>query len=165
MKTLADLKRDIKVGDSITLIESPAFHKWTDIKRYVVKKQGNGVYLNPDKAETKGSFLEFVNAKLTEYDGKEIRVYAPGTRPLTDNEKAVYDNRPSNRKENEYMVEQDLMTDTNLCYWHDKTYFSKAGMDWLFHANNSTKRLDHNDMTVTDEQIKGELQLRYVIGD
>ena len=165
MKTLSDLKRDLNIGDSITLVESPTMpeHKWLNIKRYVVKKQGNGVYLNPDKNETKGSFLEFKNAKLTEYDGNTIKVFMVGQRPLTDQELRIYNNKPSNRKENESLVEQDLMTDSSTTFWMDKRYLQENNMEYLMACSGGTKHLNYSEMTITDEQIKGNLELSYVI--
>jgi hypothetical protein len=163
MKTLADLKRDLKIGDSITLVESPKFPKWLNVARYVIKKQGNGVYLSPDPKDNKGSFLEFANAKLTEYDGKEIRTYQPGHRELTEHEKHMLDNRPSSRPENKEIAERDIMCDMNRTYYMDKEYYHNAGMDYLF-TSSGTKHIDWNTNTIIDEQIKGSLELRYVLG-
>ena len=164
MKTLADLKRDLKVGDSITLVEAPTMpkHRYLGVKRFVVKKQGNGVYLNEDPTAKAGSFLEFPNAKLTDYDGNEIRVYQPGNRELTEEERRVWDNRPSKREENREMLEYDLMTDTNIMYWRDREYFGKQDMK---HFNTSTNRFifHRHDMTITDKQLKGDLELRYTL--
>lgn len=164
MKTLAELKRELNIGDSITLIESPTMpnHKWLNVKRYVVKKQGNGVYLSPDKNDTKGSFLEFTNAKLTEYDGKEIRVYLAGNREFTEQEKHALTNCPSKRPENKEIVERDIMCDMSTSYYMDVEYYKKLGMDYL-HYSRGTKRVDWNTNTIVDEQIKGNLQLRYTI--
>jgi len=166
MKTLAELKRELNIGNSITLVESPTMvsHKWLNIKRYVIKKQGNGVYLSPDKNDTKGSFLEFTNAKLTEYDGKEIRVYQPGNRELTAQEKHALDNCPSKRPENKEIVEIDIMTDGSRSYWMDKEYYQNIGMEYLENSR-GTKRVDWNrdSITIIDEQIKGNLLLRYTI--
>jgi len=167
MKTLADLKRDLKIGDSITLVESPVRpdHKFLNIKRYVVKKQGNGVYLNPDKNATKGSFLEFKNAKLTEYDGKTIKTFLVGSRNLTEQELRVFNNKPSKRAENQELLEQDMLTDMNTTYYMDKKYLRENNMEYLMSSTGLTKRLDHNNMTIIDEQVKGSLELSYVINE
>jgi len=165
MKTLADLKRDLKIGMTITLIEAPTMptHKWLNVKRFVVKTQTKGVYLSPNQTDKSGSYLEFANAKLTEYDGKEIRTYQPGHRELTTQEKNALDNRPSNRPENREIVEIDILTDSNRTFWMDREYFRNIGMDYLDHGR-GTKRLDYNTLTIIDEQIKGNLELRYSIG-
>ena len=167
MKTLADLKRDLKIGDSITLVESPLRpdHKFLNIKRYVVKKQGNGVYLNPDKNATKGSFLEFKNAKLTEYDGKTIKTFLVGSRNLTEQELRVFNNKPSKRAENQELLEQDMLTDMNTTYYMDKKYLRENNMEYLMSSTGLTKRLDYNNMIIIDEQVKGGLELSYVINE
>lgn len=164
MKTLAELKRELNIGDSITLIEAPTMptHKWLNVKRFVVKKQGNGVYLSPNKTDTKGSFLEFTNAKLTEYDGKEIRVYQPGNREFTEQEKQALANCPSKRPENKEIVEHDIMCDMSTSYYMDEGYYRELGMSYL-HYGRGTKRVDWSTNTIVDEQIKGNLELRYTI--
>lgn len=166
MKTLAELKRELNIGNSITLIESPTMpnHKWLNVKRYVVKKQGNGVYLSPDKNDVKGSFLEFTNAKLTEYDGKEIRTYQPGHRELNAQERYVLFNCPSKRPENQEIVEQDIMTDGSRVFWMDRKYFQDLDMEYLDNSR-GIKRIDWNTTTIIDEQIKGNLELRYIINE
>ena len=164
MKTLTQLKKDLQIGDKIALVEAPTMpnHRSLNIERYIVKKQGNGVYLSQQKNDKKGSFLEFANAKLTEYEEDEIRVYNPNTRPLTKEEQKAWDSRPSTRKENEESIKMDMLSDTNIMFWKNREYFGKVGMT---HFNSPTSRLifhSHN-MTVTDKQLKGELVLRYKI--
>lgn len=166
MKSLASLKRDLNIGDSITLIESPQRldNSRLGVKRHVVRKQTNGVYLNKDKNASRGSFLELPNAKLVEYDGNEIRVYDAGVRPLTAQEQAAYDNRPSARPENQERIEYDLMAGTNIMFWRDKKYFKDMGMGYLHYENSNRYKFHSYNMTVTDNQLKGDLVLRYLIG-
>jgi len=167
MKTLADLKRDLKIGDSITLVESPTRpdHRFLNIKRYVVKKQGNGVYLNQDKNATKGSFLEFKNAKLTAYDGKTIKTFSVGSRDLTEQELRVFNNKPSGRAENQELVERDIITDMSTTYYMDKKYLKENNMPYLMSCTGLTKHLNYNKMAIIDEQVKGNLELSYVINE
>jgi hypothetical protein len=165
MKTLADLKRDLVIGSSITLVEAPDMpdHKFLNIKRYVVKKQGNGVYLNADKNAVSGSFLEFKNAKLTEYDGNTIKIFLPGSRPMTEQEKVVFDNKPSRRPENAKRAEQEMLSDGNGLFWLDRAYLKENGMEYLISGAGLTKHFHYNDQTITDEQLKGKLELSYII--
>jgi len=168
MKTLADLKRDLQVGDSITTIKNEMKPDFVGKKRYIVKKQGNGIYLNEDKNATKGSFLEFKNAKLTEYDGENIRTYAVGKRPMTEEEKRVFNNMPSKRKENEERIKMEIMTDTNGSWYIDKAYCKENNMEYLHSSTGQTKRIDYNDLnngiySIIDEQVKGDLELEYKI--
>ena len=164
MKTLTQLKKDLQIGDKITLIEAPTMpnHRNLNTERYIVKKQGNGVYLSQQRDDKSGSFLEFPNAKLVEYEGDEIRVYDPRKRPLTEEEQLIWDHRPSTREENEEQRKMDALAGTSLMYWANKDYFYKKGMG---HFNESTSRFifHRHDMTMIDKQLKGEMVLRYQI--
>ena len=81
MKTFADLKRDLKLGTGIEMVN---FHNGQDIPerlqsiRYVVKVKSNGVELNKDKNATKGSLLVFILSPHL-----FIFPYSPRTGPLT----------------------------------------------------------------------------------
>jgi hypothetical protein len=163
MKTLTELKKDLQIGDIITTIKNDFKPDLVGKKRYIIKKQGNGFYLNEDKNATKGSFLEFKNAKLTEYDGEYIRTYKAGKRPMTEEEKRVFDNMPSKRKENEERIKMELMTDTNGSWYMDKAYCKENKMEYLHSSNGQTKKIDYSDFSIIDEQIKGELELEYKI--
>jgi len=165
LKSFASMKRDLQVGDALTLVEAPTMpnHTRLNIKRYIVRKQTNGWYLNPDKNADRGSFLDLPNAKLVEYDGEEIRVYDAGIRPLTDKEKKIWDNRPSQRPENKKQWEIDMLSDTNILFWKDKQYFQKANMAYLHYEKSSRLNFNSSTMTITDKQLKGNLILRYKI--
>lgn len=165
MKTFADLKRDLQVGDKITLVEAPTMpnHRFLNIPRFVVRKQTNGVYLGLNKNEKTGSWLEFKNAKLTEYDGKTLKIYRAGNRPLTEEERHVYDNRPSKRPENRLQMERDLLSGSSVMFWRDKAYFKNKKMDYLHYGSNNRYIFHSHNMTIEDAQIKGQLELSYVI--
>jgi hypothetical protein len=163
MKTLADLKRDLQIGDAIITTKNDYKPGLVGQKRYIVKKQGNGVFLNADKNATKGSFLEFKNAKLIEYDGEYIRTYTAGNRPMTSEEARVFANMPSKRKENEERIKMEIMTDTNGSWYMDKAYLKEHGMPYLMTCSNLTKRINYSDKSITDEQVKGNLDLEYKI--
>jgi len=79
MKTLADLKRDLVIGSTMTLISRYGQTEGENIgvQRFVVKKNTVGLYLNPDKEAKKGVFLDWPKASLLEYDGQTIKVYIP----------------------------------------------------------------------------------------
>jgi len=163
-KTLADLKRDLQIGDSLTLIEAPTMpnHKYLNLKRYIVRKQGNGVYLNIDKEAKTGSFIEFINAKLTAYDGKTIETYRHGVRPITEDEARIMANAPTRRPENAEKIKLEIMSDTNGSWYLDKKYYSELGCSYLFESG-GTRHFNYHDKTITDQQLKGELELKYLI--
>lgn len=57
MKTLADLKRALVPGATLTLTFAQYHHKYIGAKRHITSTQSNGVYLEG------GSFLQFPKAK------------------------------------------------------------------------------------------------------
>ena len=101
MKTLSDLKRDLKIGSRLVLTKAFANnHKYLGISRYIIKTQSNAVVLAEDKDAAKGSFLDLPPASLLEYDNKQITIYEPGYRELTAEEQKIKDNEPSRKRDN-----------------------------------------------------------------
>jgi len=47
MKTLADLKRHIKAGTELTLIESTKPHKYLNVRRVITRAQSNSYAMKP----------------------------------------------------------------------------------------------------------------------
>ena len=167
MKTFADLKRDLKLGTGIEMVN---FHNGQDIPerlqsiRYVVKVKSNGVELNKDKNATKGSLLEYTKATLTEYDGENLRIYNAGTRPLTAHEQSIQNNVPSNRHENKEQVIHEALTDGNGFHWKDKAYYKENNAEYLAgHETVRGLRYNFNTKQIIDDTIKGELSLAYKI--
>lgn len=167
-KTLADLKRDLHTGRALT-VTAYRFndHKHLNVRRFVVKVQGNAVELNADPTAKHGSRLDFPKATLCDYDGEKLVIYDPGRRPLTPEEKRVMDNAPSHRPENRKQVEIDALTDGSQMFWRDKAHFKQAGMEHLFGCGTVRgQRLIHdgqNDPTIEDDRIKGEMLLTYTV--
>lgn len=174
MKTLADLKRDLKVGTQLTLVE---FHgtkdsKWINSPRYVIKTSTVDIQLSPDKNATKGSHLNWPKASLLEYDGKTIRIFESGNRPLTEDEKRIYQNQPRDAKQEEI----DMLSDGTTMFYRKKRYFeSLPGFMHLFgchrergmYLKHGTKETIDNgtwsDWFIDDEKVKGKLALVYEI--
>lgn len=166
MKTFTDLKRDLTVGRSLTMIYHENMETDERAKsrigqaRFIVKKQTNGVYLNPDKTATKGSFLELPRASLVEYDGKIITVYGPSKRPLTESEAKILKDMPSHKKENEQQCVNDIMTDGSTMYWRDKAYLKANDALW-YDETYQGKHYNHNDQLMIDYSLKGKKELSY----
>lgn len=165
MKTFADLKRDLQVGKKLKMIyhhwENTRTNKILNIEREIIKVQSNGVSLKTNNQSGK-SFLDLPCASLTEYDGKNIKIYGIGKRPLTTGEKALLDNEPSRRPENAKMVERDVLSDGSSTYYLDKSYYSKNNANWRYDWDKGLK-LDINDYTMFDKKIKGKLELEYIL--
>ena len=167
MKTLADLKRDLQIGDKIVMtfnrlnIESK--NKLLNVERYIVSKNTTGIKLNIDKDAKTGSFLDYPKkATLCEYDGETLKIYDAGIRDLTDKEKNILDNLPSKRPENQEAVYNEIMTDGSSFYWKDKAYLSDNDAEYLTgYETIRGLRYDFNTKKIIDESIRGDLSLSY----
>ena len=164
MNTLADLKRKLIKGQGVKLIR---FKTPFDINnknlnkvRYVVKIQSNGIYLNEDKNAENGSYLEFPKASLLDVGEQGFRIFEEGKRDLTEEEKKILDNEPSNRPENREIAEADAISDGSRTYWMDKRYYKEHNAEWRWNKSRGL-RLDHNDKRMWDDNIRGELSLEY----
>lgn len=164
MKTLAQLKRDLKIGDTLILVNAPDMpnHKYLNIPRYIISKQTNCLVLAENKDDKKGSYLDLKTASLIEATETTLKIYDPGYRDLTDAEKDFRKNQPSNRPEYSEAVKRDIMTDGSSTYWHDKQYYAAFGIEYLQgHAEVKGKYYDCNRKQIRDNAIKGNLSLEY----
>ena len=168
METFAQLKRDLKVGKTLTMVynsikDSETINARLNKPRKILATQTNGIKL--EIANTgKGSFLELPCASLTEYDGKNIKIYKCGKRDLTESEKRLIDNTPSHRSENAQLAENDAVSDGSTTYWMDKAYFKENDAEWRWDWSKGL-RWDVNENKMWDKKIKGELDLAYILGD
>lgn len=161
MQTLSDLKRKLKVGQGLKLI----YTRWgqnnkLNVVRYVVQVNTTGFYLNENPKETKGSFLEWGKASLTEITDKGFKVYITGKRDLTKEEQEILNNEPSRRKENEEQNRIDLLTDGSRMFRKDKQYHKEHNSLWKY-GKVKGLRYDYNENKMWDDNIKGELSLEY----
>ena len=109
-------------------------------------------------ADGKESELRFNGAKLVEYDGKSLTIYAAGERDVTPEEQSVLDGaqkiRERHMKVNPY---------GNGGFWECKHYFANSSCPWM--AGYETvrgKRYNYNGKVV-DNSVKGRAILRYTI--
>jgi len=166
MKTFTNLKKDLIIGKGIKMTYNKLFNDRTNNLlnkvRYIIKIQTNGVYLSEDKNASKGSFLEFPPASLISYDGETLKIYEPILRELTTTEKSILDNEPSNRKENEQLSINDVLTDGSQTYWMDKKYYNDLNANWRW-GEHKGLRYDINNRKMWDNKILGDLSLQYTI--
>ena len=166
MKTLADLKRDLKLGTKITMTShyGKTDDKLIGVERYVVKVKTNGIEFSKNKEDARGSFLDYPKASLTEYDGETLSVYGSGHRDLTAPEKTLLDNLPSRRPENAKQCEIDMMSDGSQMFYADKRYLKEMDSEYLSgHETIRGLRYDWNEKKVQDDNLKGECILTYKI--
>lgn len=160
MKTIADLKRDLQKGTTMTLTYSQFPHKFLNSTRFIVACKSNGIMLNSDENAKGGSFLDFPKATLAEYDGENLNIYNAGVRDLTKEEQAIKDNKPRDEKQEA----QDIMTDGSVMFWRCKKYYKDLGAEYLEgHETIRGMKYNFNDKNITDDKIKGTLCLSYKI--
>jgi hypothetical protein len=165
--TLADLRRKLKLGQGVKLVNAQGVkpdNPRLNLVRYVIKVQGNGVYLNSDKTATKGSFLELPKASLMEMDETGFKTFTAGLRELTPEEQEIIKNEPQDAKQEEI----DLMTDGSQMFYRRKAYYTEKDALYLFSGNSKTLqgkyliqgRKGESDK-IRDDAIKGEMSLSY----
>ena len=153
MERLSDVKRYLKVGATVRCTFGPKAGKL----RKVVKVQSNGIaFSEPGIAEVKPSWLCFPKASLLEVNETGFKIYQPGSRDLTPEEKAFKENEPRNQKQ----AEIDMTTDTNTMYYRRLAYYRGTVFEHLFQDKNG-KRFDFNTKRVVDPAVKGDLILAY----
>lgn len=160
--TLAELKREAKAGKiKFEMIER--FGKTgEEIPEYCrgIREVArvNTVAIILVTADGKESELRFNGAKLVEYDGKSLTIYAAGERDVTPEEQAVLN-------EAQKIRERHLKVNPygNSDFWACKQYFENSPCPWM--AGYKTvrgKRYNYNGK-VTDNSVKGNAILRYTI--
>jgi hypothetical protein len=156
MGTLANLKKDMKLGSKWRLIER--FGQPEDKERIVGHVQGNSIAFHKDD-KPKGSWLAWPKASLLDYDGKTVKIYGPGKRPLTQEEQDVCDSWESQRDTKLELL--DIQTDGSSQWYRKMRYFEDRGMKYMLGTFSGPLRYSHKDHTIIDESIKGDVQLVY----
>jgi Icc-related predicted phosphoesterase len=164
METLSALKRKLKIGQGLKLVKYKdalvSNNNKLNVERFIIKTQGNGVYLNQDKTALKGSFLEFPKASLFESTEKGFKIFEAGLRDLNETEKEVLNNIPKDDKQ----AEIDILTDGSVMFYREKEYFKEKGFEYLFGGNSTTIRglyFDTNNNKIRDDSLKGNVILEY----
>lgn len=148
MKTLAELKRDLKPDMKIKCvihnIRPQRVGEVTTIRE--VRQSGF--------MQDNGRFIEFPLASLLDYDGKTFTVYSTGERDLTEYEKEMLD-----KLHNCYTPEDseaDAYTDTNICYYKEQSFARDNDVEYLL-GFNYHKGLKYNFNTgrMLDNKLKG----------
>lgn len=171
MGTLADLKRKLSIGQGLKLVDYKdrleGNNSKLNIVRYVVKTQGNGVYLNPDKEAKSGSFLEFPKASSVEFIDNGFNICFSGYRDLTEEEKNIIANEPKDEEQSRI----DIMTDGSQMFWRCKRYYKEQNAEYLSFGNSKPIRGlyrttdKENKDVIRDDSIKGEMSLSYEFVD
>lgn len=160
--TIAELKRKLQVGTALKMTFNSIGHtSKLNIIRFIVKVQGNGVYLNEDKEETKGSFLEFPKSSLMELSQTGFKTFRAGFRDFTEEETKIIKNEPKDEEQQKI----DLMTDGSQMFYRRKRYYKECGFEYLSSQSKPIKGLYRMNEKIRDEGLKGDLDLEYEFVD
>ena len=159
MKTLADFKRDAASGKiKLELIErfgktgAEIQERSRGIRRI---KSVNTVGITLETADGSDSILNFPPAKLIEYDGKTVTIYARGERDLTEQERKILADW---RK-----IEADYykQVPNGDSYWKRKDYFKSCPCPWLAGYETVRGKSYNYNGKVLDNQVRGDAILKY----
>ena len=163
----SDFFRDAKNGLKLTLIGGRNY-EWIKEKRpqnlnprKIVKVQTNAIYLEGEENNGQGSYLPIPAASLMVYDGTSLKIYDPGVREMTAEEKANAERAK---------VERERYQKENPCsnsFWHMKEFYKNCSTPWIYFGNDKIKgkRAGQGkyDGMIIDDSIKGELLLVYTV--
>ena len=157
MKTLAELKRALVVGTKVEL-KSRFGKPIEDGAREVVGVQSNAWVFK--SAKTPKSWLTIPPASLVEFDGKNIRTYGKGKRPLTAREKSIKDGFEKIR--NKKQEEQDALSDGSTSFYQEVAYYREHDAEYLMgNEYQRGMKYDYASGMVLDASVKGEVELHY----
>lgn len=168
MKSVAELKRDAKSG---TLEARMVLHCGSEdiperLQGWRKLWGANSVAIFFLNRDGNPSELQLPKASLIEYDGETLTVYSAGYRDLTPAEQKVMDEWKAYSSTPEFTAraEADALTDGSSTYWSEVAHFSKAGMEYLMGTKKERgMKYDWNRQQVQDENVKGEVSMRYEI--
>lgn len=161
--TLAELKREAKAGKiKFEMIER--YGKTGDeIPEYCrgIREVArvNTVAIILVTAEGKESELRFDSAKLVEYDGKSLTIYAAGERDVTAEEQAVLDGAQK-------IMDRHLKVNPygDGGFWECEQFYKNSPCPWMSgYKTVRGKRYNNYNGKVVDNSVKGRAILRYTI--
>ena len=175
--SLAQLRRDARSGkmtlEMLVRLGEPATDESTPERLKGIRRVvgANTVAIKLLTADGSGeSELPIERSSLTEYDGETLSTFFPGKRALTSEEKRVLDEWKAIEDDPAYQerLERDCLTDGSSCYWQQKSFFEKAGMEHLFdYKKVRGMKLDRRayfegeEKCVFDDSVKGPLMMQY----
>lgn len=156
MKTLADLKRDLKVGTKIKCLKHSLRAERVGEVSTIEKVQTNGIKQN------NGRFLDIPSASLVVYENNVFSMYNVGLRDLTEWEQEMY-----NRLHNVCSKEQqeiDMLTDGSQCYYTEKRFAKDNDIEYLLGFDMiKGLKYDFNTGKMYDNKVKGTLLYSFEI--
>ena len=164
MKTLTQLKKDAKSNNLyLTLIErfgSENFPENFKGERHVTNISSTRLELTNKKGAK--SYLEFPPASLIEYTDETLTIFNPGLREPNEFEKNLL--KDWKKQIDEKLIERDIATDGNTCFWRRKSFFQSHNAEYLMgHKFEKGLKYDFNSEKILDKKIKGSVLLKYKV--
>lgn len=154
MKTLTDLKKDLYVGRKVKLLRR--YGKEVNSLRIVDKVQSNSIRFRL-QISVLNRWLDYPKSSLLEYEGNSVKIYAPGLREFTPEEKKSIEGEPKDPEQDRI----DILTDGSSMFYRRKRYYKEKGMEYLGPAAKKSKGMIRKGNKVLDDRIKGKLILEY----
>lgn len=124
----------IKTGDKLVCTYCHNPDKKESLNRYtltvdVIRDFGFRLVKTSPNTKECGEFISVGEHIDREPDGVSLSLYAWGSRELTETERAIWEGRPSNQKENKKAFTLDAMADGSEGHYADEYYFEKNKFD------------------------------------
>ena len=159
MKTLADFKRDAASGKiKLELVErfGKTGNEIPERCRGIRSiKSVNTVGITLETADGSASILDFPPAKLIDYDGKTVTIYARGERDLTEQERKIL--ADWQKTEADYYKQVPY----GDAYWVWKDYFKNCPCPWLSGTETVKGKYYNYRGKILDNQVRGDAVLKY----
>ena len=168
--TLAQLKRDAKDGKiSLELLPMGIWKNGVPDRIKGVRKTcgANSVAIFLERSDGKGmSECGISRASLIDYNDDYLTLYYPGYREPNKDEQKCFDEWKNVEQTERYQknLEYDVLTDYNQCYYEKERFFKERHMEYLLGFNkHKGMKWDWNKKLISDENIKGDICLKYKV--
>lgn len=169
MKTLADLKRDLKVGTKIKMIYGnidrirPRALENMNKERAITKVQSNGIYIE-------NSWLDFPTSSLLEYDNGIFTIYSEGYRDLNEEEQKAMAEWKKITETDKYKNDSmdDAYSDGSTTYYQELRFWESKKLEHLMGIKTVRgMKLEYNRSLernmIRDSKVKGQPLFSYEI--
>ncbi len=168
MKTKSAFMREAKDGHIKLKLIGGVNYEWLKKKRpnaldsrAIIKTQTNAVYLYGPENNGQGSYLGLPPASLLEYDGNTLKIFNPGVREMTAEEKA---NLHKSEAERKAYNEKNPYSDD---FWHMREFFKNCSTPWIYSGFDKIKGKRAGQGSdygkIFDDSIKGDMVLMYEV--
>lgn len=146
IKTLAQLKRDLKVGTQLKVVYHDVRPEQIGNIKTISKTQSNGIYTTcPELFNGRASWLELPPASLVEYSDNKFTIFDVGSRELNEQEKEFLNRKKEEQQARPY----------DNPYYISLSIAKQMGIDYMA-TSTPNKRYNSYENKVYDSSIKGK---------